>query len=85
MTVLRGNMADWMKYYNKLAELEEVVHCKNCEYLVNDDSRWFCSNLEFDIDFNTGEKPDGFCAWGEKKLLTEKNVELFKRFDIKVE
>lgn len=46
---------------------EKIVRCKDCEYLEEDDSKWRCSNLEFYIDFVCGEKPDGFCKWGERK------------------
>lgn len=46
---------------------EEIIRCKDCEYLEEDDSKWRCSNLEFYIDFVCGEKPNGFCKWGERK------------------
>lgn len=46
---------------------EEIVRCCDCEYLVEDDNRWRCSNLGLDIAFVTGNKQYGFCAWGERK------------------
>lgn len=47
---------------------EEIVRCRDCKHCRRDDSRWYCSELMFDIDFVTSSTPpDGFCAWAERR------------------
>lgn len=45
----------------------EIVRCRDCVHCYADDSVWMCAQLDFGIDYITsGEKPKGFCAWGER-------------------
>ena len=47
---------------------EEIVRCRDCKHCRRDDSRWYCSELMFDIDFVTSNiPPDSFCSWGERR------------------
>ena len=47
---------------------EEIVRCRDCKHCRLDDSRWYCSELMFDIDFVTSNTPpDSFCSWGERR------------------
>lgn len=49
-------------------ELEQIVRCRDCRYCRRDGSRWYCSELMFDIDWVTSDTAlDGFCAWGERR------------------
>lgn len=46
---------------------KEIVRCRDCVHCYADDSVWMCAQLDFGIDYITsGEKPKGFCAWGER-------------------
>lgn len=46
---------------------EEIVRCRDCKYLVDDDSVWVCDGFCANIGFNDGTPPDGFCSWGERR------------------
>ena len=47
---------------------EEIVRCRDCKHCRRDDSRWYCSELMFDIDWVTSDTaPDSFCAWACRK------------------
>lgn len=46
---------------------EEIVRCRDCKYLVDDDSVWVCDSFCANIGFNDGTPPDGFCSWGERR------------------
>ena len=47
---------------------ERIVRCRDCKHCRRDDSRWYCSELMFDIDWVTSDMAlDGFCAWGERR------------------
>lgn len=51
-----------------LPVLEEVVRCRDCECFAVDQSDheyrsgWWCHRWDTDM-----VKPDGFCAWGERR------------------
>ena len=51
----------------KAAKWDEVVTCEECIYLCENDSRWRCLVFYADIAYNDGRKPNGFCAWGERR------------------
>ena len=44
----------------------EIVRCKDCKWLKQRDEecggRYWCKRMSFET------KPDGFCAWGERKV-----------------
>ena len=46
---------------------EEVVRCRDCEYLCDDGSTWGCGWHCSCLTTNDGTPPDGFCAWGERR------------------
>lgn len=49
--------------YHKIAFLEEVVRCKDCEYWNCDDDECSMFNCWLNCD------GDGFCAWGKRNKL----------------
>lgn len=51
---------------------EEVVRCRDCKYFYRFDSR--CSKFTYDngaMFASAIVEPDGFCAWGEPKVVGE--------------
>ena len=42
---------------------EEIVRCRDCEY-ASYDSRWCYRPTNVDV---LSIRPDGYCAWGERK------------------
>lgn len=69
--------ANYEEYFNKKATrfmgnpvMECIVRCKDCKYYDHvdlfDDEMWWC--IRGASDENVFEvKPDGFCAWGERR------------------
>lgn len=71
---------------NQWIKWEEIVRCKDCEFfndfhglchrpvLVIDgttNARWVDGTDETEPICATAAKPDGFCAWGVRKVVTE--------------
>lgn len=44
---------------------EEIVRCRDCCWLSEDDSMWYCRNWGANIAWVEDAKPDGFCSWGK--------------------
>lgn len=47
---------------------EEIVRCKDCKWCVEDGAFFECRHFSCHISWNEGQEPDGFCAWGERKV-----------------
>lgn len=46
---------------------EEIVRCRDCRWLHEDDALLVCDKWAANIAWVSGAKPDGFCSWGEHK------------------
>ena len=46
----------------------EVVRCGDCKWCVEDGAFFDCRHFSCHISWNEGQEPDGFCAWGERKV-----------------
>lgn len=52
----------------RLHRHEKIVRCGDCEFEMNG----YCSLPdEWDDDLWFPVEPDGFCAWGERKVVSE--------------
>lgn len=66
-TVLKSTTANGYEHESWLPVLEEIVRCMDCKWLRVDmsdheyRSGYWCDMGRFD------PKPDGFCAWGERR------------------
>ena len=50
---------------NEVVELPEIVRCRDCKHRAGANVQAVVSDLCMWLDIIV--KPDGFCAWGEKK------------------
>lgn len=50
---------------------EPIVRCRDCRWLREDDALWVCDHWAANIAWVDGMKPDGFCAWGERRVVAE--------------
>lgn len=66
-----------------MVKREEIVRCRDCKYYR--ESQWVIATDVPDVCtfFSSGVKvePNGFCKWGEKKLLTEETINVFKEVE----
>lgn len=67
-TVLHTRTKNGFEEWMWLPVREEIVRCKDCKRFAVDQSDheyrsgWWCHRWNTDM-----VKPDGFCAWGERK------------------
>lgn len=62
-------------WYLKKLDYVDVIRCRDCQYCVvpeDSDLAPYCTNLLEGTSITPNVyrqvKPDGFCAWGEKKV-----------------
>jgi len=61
-------VTEWGESVADFTVREEVVRCRDCKRFAVDQSDheyrsgWWCKRWDTDM-----VKPDGFCAWGERK------------------
>ena len=46
---------------------EEIVRCRDCACLVENDTFYDCKHFNCHLYWNEGQEPDGFCFWGERR------------------
>lgn len=63
-------------------EVQRLVRCKDCRFYIEDSSTcWHfghCELVGFSVKRVSSDvevEPDGFCAWGERKVVEEKDGE----------
>lgn len=58
--VREAGVADWIRY-------EPIIRCRDCKHYTDDEVeyRHYCNEWCGQV------KPDGFCAWGERKEVRE--------------
>ncbi|MBQ9002680.1 MAG: hypothetical protein IJ087_12585 [Eggerthellaceae bacterium] len=66
-TVLKSVTPNGYEHEKWLPVREEIVRCRDCAFFREKD--WRCTSYQWrNCDESPDVEPDGFCAWGERRV-----------------